>query len=150
MDSNPSAGVRLEVAILAAGQTAPAAAPRAASDEPVRLTVLVVAAETDERWYVRECLRDCTDVRVLEAATVAVALTLAVQSDLDLLIIDAPQGDVLMALSRVRAVVIVDDLPRRPQLDGARVRFLARPFTAHQVVAEVDRVRTVTTSQSTG
>ena len=72
MTSNPSAGVRLEVAILA-DQTTSADEPAGVSDEPVRLTVLVLAAEADVRRYVRECLRDCVDVRVLDAASIAVA-----------------------------------------------------------------------------
>ena len=50
--------------------------PRAASDESVRLTVLVLAAEADVRRYVRECLRECADVRMVEAVSVAMALTL--------------------------------------------------------------------------
>ena len=141
MTSNPSAGVRLEVAILAADQTTSADVAAVASDEPVRLTVLVLAAEADVRRYVRECLRDCTDVRVLDTASVAVALTLEAQASPQLLIVDAPQSDLLVALPRVRALLIVDDEPRREQLAGARVRFLARPFTADQLVAEVDLVR---------
>lgn len=142
MTSNPSAVVRLEVAILAADQTTSADAPVVARDEPVRLTVLVLAAEADIRRYVRECLRDCLDVRVLDAASIAVALTLEAQAAPQLLIVDAPQSGVLVALPRVRALVIVDDEPHREQLAGARVRFLARPFTADQLVAEVDLVRT--------
>ena len=141
MTPNPSAGVRLEVAILAADQITSADAPAVASDEPVRLTVLVLAAEADVRRYVRECLRDSVDVRVLDAATVAVALTLEAQAAPQLLIVDAPQSDVLVALPRARARVIVDDEPRREQLAGARVRFLARPFTADQLVAEVGLAR---------
>ena len=91
--------------------------------------------------YVRECLRDCVNVRVLNAASVAVALTLEARTAPQLLIVDAPQSDVLVALPRVRALVIVDDEPRRKQFAGARVRFLARPFTAARLVAEVGLVR---------
>ena len=141
MESKLSAGVRLEVAILAADQITSADASAVASDELVRLTVLVLAAESDVRRYVRECLRDCVDVRVLDAASVAVALTLEAQAAPQLLIVDAPQSDVLVALPRVRALVIVDDEPRREQSADARVRFLARPFTAHQLVTEVGLLR---------
>ena len=60
----------MEVAFLDADQAAPAPAPPAALDERTCLTVLVVAAEADLRRYVRECLRERTDLRLLEAATV--------------------------------------------------------------------------------
>ena len=70
-----------------------------------------------------------------------VALTLEAQAEPKLLIVDAAQSDVLVALTRVRAVVLVDDEPRREQLAGARVRFVSRPFTANQLVAEVGLVR---------
>ena len=138
--STPSSGLKLEVAILAADQTAPVV-DKTAPDEPVRLTVLVVADDADVRWYVRECLRDTKDVRVLEAANVSTALTLAAITPPQLLIVDVQQGDILSPLPKIHAVVIVDDVPRSSQLDGARVRFLARPFTAHQLCAEIDRLR---------
>jgi DNA-binding NtrC family response regulator len=137
MDQNPSAGVRLEVAILAADQAAPAAASDVANAAGTRLTVLVVAAEADARWYVRECLRDHADVRVLEAASVAAALTLDAQAAPQLLIVDAPMSELLVALPLARALVIVDNEPRREQAADARVRFLARPFTADQLVSAV-------------
>lgn len=141
MDQNPSAGVRLEVAILAADQAAPAAASDVTNDEPVRLTVLVVAGEADVRWYVRECLRDRADVRVLEAASVAAALTLEAQAAPHLLVIDALMIEMVVALPLARALVIVDNEPRREQAADARVRFLARPFTADQLVTAVSLVR---------
>ena len=139
MKPNPSAGVRLEVAILAADQVAPARSATDANDG-ARLTVLVVAAESDVRRHVRECLRDCADLRVLEAPSVAVGLTLEAQARPQVLIVDATQADVLVALPRARAVVLVDDDPRREQNADARVRFLARPFTADQLVTEVGLV----------
>ena len=136
-----SARVKLEVAILAADNVAPAAASAIASDGPVRLTVLVLAAEADVRRYVRECLRDSAGVRVLEAPSVAVALTLEAEAAPQLLIVDAEMSEVLVALPQVRAVVMVDDEPRREQPADARVRFLARPFSADQLVTEVGLAR---------
>ena len=132
-----SARVRLEVKILAGEQPAPAVDATAADDECVRLTVLVIAADADVRGYVRECLRDSADVRVLEAASVAAALPLEAQATPHLLIVDASESDVLVALPRARALVIVDDEPRHDQRADAQVRFLALPFTADQLVAEV-------------
>ena len=134
--SLPSSRVRLEVAFLDADQAAPAVAPPAALDKRTCLTVLVVAAEADFRRYVRECLRERSDLRVVEAATVTAAIALAADSALDLLVVDAPEGDVVAALTPLRAIVIVDDVPQGISA-GSRVHLLARPFTAEGLVAEV-------------
>ena len=130
----------MEVALLDADQAAPAPAPRAALDEQACLTVLVVAAEADLRRYVRECLRERTDLRVLEASTVAGAVALAESDSLDLLVVDAPERDILALLVQLRAIVIVDDVSHRAPGSGTRVRPLARPFTAEGLVAEVGRL----------
>jgi len=71
---SPSPRVRLEVAFLDDHPTAPAPAPPL--DEQGRLTVLIVAADEDVRRYARECLRARTDLRILDAATIAEALAL--------------------------------------------------------------------------
>jgi hypothetical protein len=97
----------------------------------------VVAAEADLRRYVRECLRDRVEATVLEAASVPQALTVAAHESLALLVVDIPERDVLVALSHVRAILIVDDLPRHARPFGPRIRFLARPFSADGLVAEV-------------
>jgi DNA-binding response OmpR family regulator len=136
-----SARVRLEVAILAGDQASPVADPGVASDGHGRLTVLVVATDADVRRYVRECLRECADVRVLEAMSVTMALTVEARTAPHILVVDAPQSEVLVALPGVRAVVIVDDAPCRAQASDARVRFLARPFSTDQLVAEIGLVR---------
>ena len=132
----PSAGVQLEVAILSE-QPAPPPVPSAPIDVPVGLTVLVVAAEADLRHYVRECLRDRVEARILEAASVAEGLTVAAHEPMTLLVVDAPERDVLVGLSHIRAIVIVDELPRHARPLGTRIRFLARPFSADGLVAEV-------------
>ena len=46
----------------------------------------------------------------------------------------------LAALSQLRAIVIVDDVPHGAPASGPRVRLLARPFTAEGLVAEVARL----------
>ena len=129
----------MEVAFLDADQAAPTPAPAAAVDERMRLTVLVVAAEADLRRYVRECLRERTDLRLLEAATVSAAVSLASHYEPELLIVDEPERDVLLTLSQLRAVVIVDDVPHGAPSSGTR-RLLARPFTAEGLVAEVGQL----------
>jgi hypothetical protein len=135
--SPPSSRVRLEVAFLDAEDGAPTAAPLATDDERSRLTVLVVAAEPDVRRYVRECLRERADLRLLDAATITAAVTVAATHALDLLVVDGWENDVLLALSQVRAIVIVDDVPHGTPPATTRVRLLARPFTAEGLLAEV-------------
>jgi len=135
-----SARVQLEVALLDADQAAPAPAAPAALDDHTRLTVLVIAHEADLRRYVRECLRERTDLRLLEAATVAAAVALAAHCSPDLLVVDEPASDVLARLSSVRAIVIVDDVPRDTPAPGVQRRLLARPFTAERLLAEVGRL----------
>src|SRR5512133_3009002 len=137
MSSSPR--VRLEVEFLDAEQAVPAPlAPDARGDERVLRAVLVVAGEADFRGYVRECLRERTDLRVLEAATVGAAVELAAQHPPALLIVDEPESSVVAALSQIRAIVIVDDIPRGELTRGPRL--LARPFTAEGLLAEVDQL----------
>ena len=131
-----SARVRLEVAILAADEGAPAVATPPHGDGQ-GLTILVVVADADIRRYVLECLRDRRDVRVVAAATVAEALMLEARESPKLMVVDAPESEVLVALPHVRAVVIVDDVPRRDRPTGSRVRFLCRPFSAGALEAEL-------------
>lgn len=134
--SLPSSRVQLEVAFLDADHAEPAVSSPATLDERTCLTVLVVAAEADFRRYVRECLRERRDLRVVEAATVTAAIALAADSSLDLLVVDALEGDVVAALTPLRAIVIVDDVPHGIPA-GSRVHLLARPFTAEGLVAKV-------------
>jgi hypothetical protein len=138
--SLPSSRVQLEVAFLDADQSASAPVTPAAPDERTCLTVLVVAAEGDLRRYIRECLRERGDLRVLEAASVAAAVELAASSSPALLMVDAPEGDVVVLLSELRAVVIVDDVPHGVTAAGSRVHLLARPFTAEGLMTEVGQL----------
>ena len=140
MRSDPSPRVRLEVAFLDADQAAPAPAQSSSADERACLTVLVVAAEVDLRRYVRECLRERSDLRLIEAATVMAAVTLAEDHSPALLVVDEPERDVLATLSQLRAIILVDDLPRGAPPLIPHVRLLARPFTAERLVAEVSQL----------
>lgn len=135
---HPSARVRLEAALLDAGQAAPA--PSAAPDGGACTTVLVVAAEADLRRYVGECLRERPALRLVEAATVPAAVALAGQLPSACLVVDEPERDVLAALASHRAVLLVDDVPRDAPASATRVRLLARPFAARELLAEVDRL----------
>ena len=134
---SPSSRVRLEVEFLDADFAAAAPAPLAAMDERMHRTVLVVAAEADFRGYVRECLRERRDLRVLEAATVASAIGVAAKYSPKFLVVDEPQSDVVATLTNISAIVIVDDAPRDVPASGVRVRLLGRPFTADGLLAEV-------------
>jgi CheY-like chemotaxis protein len=130
--------VRLEVEILSADQAAPAPAPVPAGGAGVR-GVLIVAADPDVRRYVRHCLRDRTDWRVLEASTVTDALAVAGRESADLLIVDAPEARGVSAMPGMRAVLMADDEPER-SASGDRVSVLLRPFTAEQLVGVVARM----------
>jgi hypothetical protein len=137
---SPSPRVLAEVAFLDADQAANAPALPVVLGERTRLTVLVVAAEADLRRYIRECLRERADLRILEAATVAAAVTLAAHDAPTLLVVDEPEREILVRLAHLRAVVIVDDVPHGVPVPGTHVRLLARPFTAERLVAEVGQL----------
>jgi hypothetical protein len=134
MTSSPR--VRLEVEFLEADQAVRAPAFPSGDDERMLRAVLVVAGEADFRGYVRECLRERTDLRVVEAATVTKAVLLAAECSPVLIVVDEPEAEVVALLQRVWAIVIVDEIPR----DATRqehVRLLVRPFTADELLAEV-------------
>ena len=140
---DPSARVRLEVALLDADQTAPSPtphAPAAASGERPCLTVLAVAAEADLRRYVRECLRERADLRVVEAASVTDAVAIAAASAVVLLVVDEPEREVIEKLAGLPAIVIVDELPRRAPDSELSRALLPRPFTADTLMTEVNRL----------
>ena len=106
------------------------------ADVRASLAVLIVAAEADFRSYVRECLRDVKELQILEAATTAAAVALAGVYAPRVLIVDEPEREVVARLPAIRAVLIVDDVPHGAA-SGASPRFLARPFTAEGLLAEV-------------
>jgi DNA-binding response OmpR family regulator len=141
---HPSARVRLEAALLDDDDPAPASS--AVPDGGPCSTVLVVAAEADIRRYVRECLRERPALRVMEAATVDAAVALAAGQLPVCLVVDGPERAVLRALASHRAVVLVDDSSADVRgdvpdgLPAPRHRLLASPFTARELVAEVDRL----------
>jgi hypothetical protein len=134
--SPPSARVRLEVAILDADQAVPALEP---IGERARRTVLVVAAEPDLRRYVRECLRDLADVRVVDADSIAGGLLFAAHDSPHLLVVEESEREILTAMPEILAILIVDDAPDITAPD-ARLRFLGRPFRAEGLLAEVGRL----------
>ena len=132
-----SARVRLEVAILDADANLPAL-ERPAADEHVQHTVLVVAAEPDLRRYIRECLRERRNVRIVEAKDVASSVGLTERASPRLLIVDESAARLLDAMPAVPAILIVDERAERADA-GTCVRVLAQPFSAEGLLAEVDR-----------
>jgi hypothetical protein len=138
--SRTSSRVQLEVSFLDDDQAALAPDDSGVTEERQRVTVLVVAAESDLRRYVRECLRERTELRVLDAATVAGGIEVAARESPMLLVVDEPERDVLVALPEVRAIVIVDDVPRETTVSGVRHRQIARPFSREGLLAEVGLV----------
>ena len=144
MDPTPSTPlsprVQLEVAFLDADQVEDAPDRSQATGEHPYLTVLVVAAEPDVRRYVRECLRERPDLLLVEAASVAAAIAIATHGATQALIVDAHEAEVVAVLAHIRGVVLVDEVPRTATPSGARLRLLARPFTAAALVAELDQL----------
>jgi hypothetical protein len=138
---SPSARVRLEVDLLASEQPA-ALGDTVGGDERQRLVVLVVAGDADVRRYVRECLRDRSDLRVLEAAAPGPAAQIAAAHHPQLLIVDARDSALLGQIGDVRAVVIADELPLESM--PATVAVLVRPFGGRDLQAVVDAVRATT------
>ena len=133
---SPSERVRLEVELLASDRPAELTAP-VAGDESQRHTVLLVAEDADVRRYVRECLRDRADLRVLEASAVAIAEQLATVHRPRLLIVDGRDAAVLRTIEDVHAVLIADDV--RPDASpSGRVVILVRPFAGRDLEALVD------------
>ena len=130
----------MEVAFLDADCAVTAPVAPAALDERTRPTVLVVAAESDFRAYVRECLRERKDLRFVEAATVTAATSHAAQYPLEFLVVDESERGVVATLANLRAIVVVDDVPHGEPASGARVRLLARPFTAERLLREVSQL----------
>ena len=128
----PSAGVRLEVKLLETEHAVPVAA---SVEGQAPWTVLVLSAEPDLCLYVRECLRDRTDVRVREAATVEAAVRLATDGSSPLLIVDSRERAIIGALPHLSAILIVDDA--LAVLPTPRVQLLERPFTAESLSAAV-------------
>ena len=132
---SPSPRVRLEVELLASDQPAPMPAP-AVGDRRQRHTVLVIVTDADVRHYVRVCLRDRDDLRVLEAATIAAATQLAALHAPDLLIVDGPDTRILETLADVRAVLMVDDAAS--SAPNALITMLTRPFGGRDLETLVD------------
>ena len=131
-----SSRLRLEVEFLEADQAAPAPAVPSGDDERMLRAVLVVAGEADFRGYVRECLRERTDLRAVEAATVTKAVTLAAECSPVIIVVDEPESEVVAMLQRVWAIVIVDEIPHDAAREE-RVRLLVRPFTADELLGAV-------------
>jgi hypothetical protein len=128
--------VRLEVDLLASDHPAPLQAPTS-SDRREQRTLLVVAEDADVRRHVLECLRDRTDLHVLEADSIAMAKRLAVLERPVLLIVDAPDAAILDAIVDVRSVVMGDDIaPRAMRVE--RITTLARPFSGRDLESLVD------------
>jgi hypothetical protein len=134
--SGLSPRVRLEVEFLEDNRAELAPVAPAATDG--RSTVLIVAAEADLRRYAIECLRERSDLRVVEAASAAAAVALAASHSPALLVVDQPEREILATLSHVLAIVIVDDLPPGELAEEHRLRFLPQPFTAERLLAEIN------------
>jgi CheY-like chemotaxis protein len=149
--------VRLEVSILASASEdgVPETADEAPGTRPDLRTVLVVAAESDMRIYVRRCLRRQGGLHVVEAADGVSALRAGRRAPPDIIILDV-DGHPLAAnalvdtlrsegvFAGVPLVIISDeeteDAKLRLASGPAQSAILVKPFNARQLCAEVERM----------
>lgn len=149
--------VQLEVSILASASddTGPGAADDSTAARADGRTVLVVAAESDMRTYVRRCLNRHDDIRVVEAANRNDALRSAQAAVPNVIIVDADGLDsVGIALARglraesslaaVPLLVITDEEPGDNGAEllgsGAPGAIIVKPFNAQRLCSEVERL----------
>lgn len=137
--------VQLEIAVLASDTTISADAPTEGNVAGLRkLTVLVAAGETDVRRYVRECLHARTDLRLVEAGSIAATLEAAAHHFPDLLIVDEPQAAAVLHFPTVPVILIADEMPDGQMRDRISASpplvLLARPFQARGLLEQVNRL----------
>ena len=138
----PSARVRLEVDILTPGHfRAPAPLTEMAGGDATRI-VLLCAVDADVRQYLRECLREHVDVRIVETDSVAHGVELADAFPPSLLIMDRANAQLASALGAVRGIVIADEPPQQELMPDQRLTALLRPFSAESLSAVVNRLLT--------
>jgi len=135
-EPRPSARVRLEVAFLDDSDTRPR--EDTTDDERTRLTALIVAAEADVRRYVGECLRGRAGVRICEASNTEAATALMRSTRPDFAIVEQSSGP--GDLSHLPTIVLVDDVPYGAATVTPRIRLLNRPFSAEELMREVDQL----------
>lgn len=134
-----SPAVSLEVALLHAEQRAEQATPTPFAKAGVRVTVLVASPDADGREYIRECLRRCDDLHLIESDALERSIEEASQHVVQLLIVDLAFVELLAIQLTTPAIVLVDDLPRSYSPRRGRIRLMVRPFSAEELVSEVRR-----------
>jgi DNA-binding response OmpR family regulator len=149
--------VRLEVSILssASDDGAPEAEDEASGTRPDLRTVLVVAAESDMRIYVRRCLRRHGGIHVVETADRVSAVRAGTLTPPDIIILDAdgpqPAAKALVgalrsegAFASVPLLIISDEEEHDAELrhgsSVTRSAILVKPFNSSQLCAEVERM----------
>ena len=101
--------------------------------------VLVSSPDSHVREHVRECLRRCDDIQLIESATLDQSIEDATDDSVRLVIVDLAFVDLLVAHAMMPAIVVVDDVPRSYAPRNGRIRLLTRPFSADELVSEVRR-----------
>jgi hypothetical protein len=106
-------------------------------------TVLSVVAEVDLRYYIRDCLRDRADLRVVETLHVQQGLDALAREGIDLLIADrsALAGGVVGGCADLPVpILLVGDGPPVAGVGARRVEILALPFNARRLHDAVQRL----------
>src|SRR5262245_30926521 len=124
--------LQLEIALLAAAANEPSD-DRIAASEPSR-TVLLAVSDADLREYIRQCLRQRTDLRVVEPQPGDDPLNVGRRQSVALVIADAsPDG--AAPLNRPPLLLIGDEPPEAlPVHEGAGMAFLRQPFNARRLL----------------
>jgi hypothetical protein len=130
--------LQLEIALLAA------AAPEPFDDgigagEPGR-TVLLAVGDADLREYIKQCLRQRADLRVVEAQPGDDRLNVGQRQPVALVIADgSPDG--AAALNGPPLLLVGDELSEAlPVREGAGMAFLIQPFNARRLLDVVARL----------
>jgi hypothetical protein len=131
-----AARVRAQIARLAAHHAAIAAVTPAVPSQALK-SVLVVARCEQVRRIVREGLRDSPWARVVEAVSVADGVEQVAREHPDLLVVDAPEAEVLHASGTSRYILVAGEVPRSGQIPGQPLALVARPLRPQRVVERV-------------
>jgi DNA-binding NarL/FixJ family response regulator len=104
-----------------------------------RQTVLIASDDPETRGYLRECLRICHDMMIIELTGVEQTLAWLSQRTPHVVISDMPALIAAPAVANVPLVAMVDVLPRYDEPRARRCTYLVRPCTAQSIRTAAQR-----------
>jgi len=130
--------LQLEIALLAAAATEPSDDGIAAG-EPGR-TVLLAVGDADLREYIKQCLRQRADLRVVEPQPGDDPLNIGRRQPVALVIADG-SPDRAAPVNRTPLLLVGDELSEAlPVREGAGIAFLVQPFNTRRLLDVVARL----------